>query len=420
MLSPDGTQAPRTDLLDPIASDQRGPLSGLRIVELGSLIAGPFAGRLLADFGAEVIKVEAPGRSDPLRDWGGARDRGRSLWWPIQSRGKRLITLDLGKPAGRELCQRLVGRSDAIIENFRPGTMERWGLGPTELLAVTPGLVYGRVSGYGQTGPYARRPGFASTGEAMGGLRHLNGFPGEAPPRSGLSLGDSLSGVFAALGVVMALYHRDAHDGEGQVVDASILESCFAMLESVAPEYARLGAIRGPTGTTVANVAPSNLYRSRDGKWVVIAANSDNLWPRLCRAIEREDLLEEQRFATHGSRGDHAGELDRYVGAWAAEHDADEIDRVLNNAEVVCSPVYTIADIFADPHVAAREMLVSVSDPELGDVVGPGLTPKLSATPGRREFASAWEPGTHNRDVYGRLLGLDDQELEELRLEGVI
>jgi crotonobetainyl-CoA:carnitine CoA-transferase CaiB-like acyl-CoA transferase len=219
---------------------------------------------------------------------------------------------------------------------------------------------------------------------------------------------------------MLALYHRDAHGGQGQVVDASILESCFAMLESIAPEYDKTGAIRGPSGTTVANVAPSNLYRSRDDKWVVIAANSDNLWPRLCRAMEREDLLEDPRFTTHGSRGDHAAELDVHVGAWAAAHDALDIDRILNEAEVVCSPVYTIADIFADPHVAAREMLVPIQDPELGQIVGPSQTPKLSATPGRSTFSSTWEPGAHNREVFGGLLGLADDEIDALERDGVI
>jgi formyl-CoA transferase len=398
--------------------DPPGPLDGLRVLELGSLVAGPFAGRLLADYGGDVVKVDSPRRGDPLREWGGAQYHGRSLWWPVQSRGKRLVTLDLGTARGGDICKELVASCDAVVENFRPGTMERWGLGPADLLDVNPRLVYTRVSGY-QTGPYAQRPGFASVGEAMAGLRHLNGFPGEAPPRvGGLSVGDSLSGVFAAFGTVMALYHRAARGGRGQVVDASILESCFAMLESVAAEYDKLGVVRGPSGTTVTNVAPSH-YRSRDRRWVVIAANSDNLWPRLCTAMGREDLLEDARFATHHSRGDHAAELDRHVAAWVAERDAVEIDRILTDAEVVCGPVYTIRDIFEDPHVAAREMLARIADPELGEVVGPAPTPKLSATPGRRHFASAWQRGAHNRDIYGEL-GLGRGELAQLEREGVI
>jgi formyl-CoA transferase len=397
-----------------------GPLAGLRVLEVGTLIAGPFAGRLLGDFGAEVIKIEMPGRGDPLRDWGSARHEGRSLWWPVQSRGKKLVTLDLRTPRGAELFRSLAERSDALVENFRPGTMERWGLGPDTLLEASPGLVYVRVSGYGQTGPYAARPGFASAGEAMSGLRHLNGFPGEVPPRVGLSLGDSLTGVFAAWGATLALYQRDARGGRGQVVDASILESCAAMLESIPAEYAKVGAVRGPSGTGVANVAPSNIYRSRDGKWVVIAANSDNLWPRLCVVMGREDLLADERYATHESRGRHGDEIDACVAAWAAERDAREIDRVLNEAEVVCAPVNTIADMFEDPHVLAREVFAAVRDPELGDVMGPAPTPRLSAAPAPDTFASSWELGCDNDEVYGELLGLSAAEIAELRDEGII
>jgi crotonobetainyl-CoA:carnitine CoA-transferase CaiB-like acyl-CoA transferase len=398
----------------------RAPLEGIRVLELGTLIAGPYATRLLSDFGAEVIKVEAPGGGDPLREWGAARYRGRSLWWPVQSRSKKLITLDLRSERGQELCRRLAVHCDALVENFRPGTMERWNLGPDELLELNPALVFGRVSGYGQSGPYARRPGFASAGEALGGLRHLNGFADGPPPRSGISLGDSLSSLFAAIGVLVALYHRDACGGLGQVVDASIMESCFALLESVAPEFDKLGLVRGPSGTTVTNIAPSNLYRSRDGKNVVIAANSANLWPRLCRAIGREDLTADERFATHDARGRNMAVLDDIIGAWAARHDAREIDRILNEAEVVCGPVYTIADLFDDPHVRAREMLVRIADPELGDVVGPGITPKLSATPGRASFTSSWEAGSDNREVFGTILGLSGAELADLEREGVV
>jgi crotonobetainyl-CoA:carnitine CoA-transferase CaiB-like acyl-CoA transferase len=397
-----------------------GPLAGVRVLELGTLIAGPFAARLLGDFGAEVIKVEAPRRGDPLREWGAARHRGRSLWWPVQSRGKKLVTLDLRTPRGAELCRRLVGHSDVLIENFRPGTLERWGLGPDELLAVNPALIVVRVSGFGQTGPYAARPGFASAGEAMGGLRHLNGFPGEAPPRVGLSLGDSLTGLFAAWGATMALYHRDARGGRGQVVDASILDSCVAMLESIPAEYAALGAVRGPSGTGVANIAPSNLYRSRDGKWLVIAANNDNLWPRLCRAMNREDLLADDRFATHQSRGAHGTEIDAIVAAWAAERDAAEIDRILTGADVVCAPVNTIADLFSDPHASARQLFAAVADGELGDVIGPAPTPRLSDAPARSEFTSSWELGRHNDEVFGEMLGLEQHEIEELREAAVI
>jgi formyl-CoA transferase len=397
-----------------------GPLAGLRVLELGTLIAGPFTGRTLADFGADVVKVEAPAKGDPMRQWGAEGYRDQSLWWATQSRNKKLITLDLRTEAGQGLCRRLAAQSDVLIENFRPGTMERWGLGPEELMAANPKLVYARVSGYGQTGPYAKRPGFASAGEAMGGLRYLNGYPDEPPPRCGVSLGDSLAGLYAALGIMMALRHRDACGGRGQVVDASILESCFAMLESVVPEYDHLGLIREPGGTSLTNAAPSNIYCSRDGKWTVIAANSDNLWRRLCNAIGREDLLGDHRFADHRGRGEHREELDEIISGWAVRHDAQEIDTVLNEAGVVCSPVYTVADMFDDPHFRAREMIVRMDDPELGEIAAPGITPKLSDTPGDVGAAGAWEMGDANDLVYRERLGLTDDDMASLREDGVI
>ena len=409
-----------------------GPLEGVRALELGVLIAGPFAGRLLADFGAEVIKVEQPGQGDPMREWGQHRYQGRSLWWPVQSRNKKLITLDLRQPKGRDLLLRLADRSDVLIENFRPGTLERWGLGPDDLWQVNPGLVIARISGYGQTGPYAGRPGFAVAGEAMGGLRHINGYPGQPPPRSGISLGDSLAAMFAVQGVLMALYRRDAgagqagqdgsrgRGGRGQIVDASIMESCFALLEAAVPEYGKLGHVRQPTGTALGNTAPSNLYRSRDAKWVVIGANAENLWQRLCRVISRPDLLEDERFRTHWSRGQNAPALDEIIGAWVAQRDAAEVDRVMNENGIVCGPVYTIADIFEDVQFRARDMLVEMGDPELGTIVGPGVVPKLSETPGEPRWTGPWRLGQHNRDVYGGLLGLAETELLALAGEGVV
>jgi formyl-CoA transferase len=407
-------------LAEPEGRAADGPLTGLRVLEVGTLLAGPFAARLLGDFGAEVIKLEAPGTGDPLREWGNGTAEGRSLWWAVQSRNKKLVTLNLRDAHGQELCRRLAAECDVLVENFRPGTMERWGLGPDVLHEIKPDLVYTRVSGFGQTGPYSSRPGFASAGEAMGGLRHLNGFPGQAPPRLGISLGDSLAGTFATLGTLMALHHRRAHDGAGQVVDASIMESCFAMLEGIVPEYGKLGVVRQPSGTALANVAPSNLYRSRDGKWVVIAANSPNLWVRLCRAIGREDLIEDERFATHVARGANMTELDEIIGGWVAEHDAGEVDALLNEAEVVCAPVYTVADIFRDPHYAARQMIVRMHDPVLGELAAPGITPKLSATPGAARFTGSTVLGAHNDEVYGELLGLGGAELDHLREQGVV
>ncbi|MBJ7603819.1 MAG: CoA transferase [Candidatus Dormibacteraeota bacterium] len=396
-----------------------GPLEGVRAIELGTLLAGPYCGRLLAEFGAEVIKVELPGRGDPLREWGRHRYRGRSLWWPVQSRNKKLITLDLHSERGKDLLRRLVEKSDVLIENFRPGTLERWGVGPDELRRINPGLIVARVSGYGQTGPYSDRAGFAAAGEAMGGLRHINGYPDQAPPRMGVSLGDSLAAMFATIGVLMALHQRGL-SGRGQVVDASIVESCYALLESIVPEYGKLGEVRGPTGTVLEHIAPSNVYRSRDEKWVVIAANSPNLWQRLCQVIGRPDLLTDERFQTHWLRGQNQKPLDEIISGWAAERDAAEIDRLLNAAGVVCGPVYSVADIFSDPHFQARRMLLSMEDPELGEVTAPGIVPKLSETPGEARFTGAWALGAHNREVYCDLLGLPAAELAELEAAGVI
>lgn len=398
-----------------------GPLAGVRVIELGSLLAGPYAGRLLAEFGAEVIKVEQPGKGDPLRNWGHHRYRGRTLWWPVQSRNKKLITLDLHHERGRELLKRLVRVSDVLLENFRPGTLEKWGLGWDVLSEINPRLILARVSGYGQTGPYAHRAGFAAVGEAMGGLRFINGYPDQPPPRMGISLGDSLAGMFAFQGILMALYWRDAlGGGRGQVVDASILESCFALLESAVPEYHKLGVIRQASGTKLPKVAPSNIYKSRDGKWMVIAANADNVFRRLCQAMGMPHLANDPRFADHTARGEHQEELDQIISDWAAQHDADEIDRLLNEAGVVCGPIYTVADIFNDPHFRARDMIIEMQDPELGPLAAPGIVPKLSETPGQARWTGSWELGAHNREIYCDLLGLTKDELDELRAEGVI
>jgi len=397
-----------------------GPLAGVRVLELATFIAGPFAGRLLSDFGAEVIKVEAPGAGDPLREWGNRKHEGKTVWWPVQSRGKKLITLDLRQPRGQELCLRLASQSDVLIENFRPGTLEGWNLGPDRLLAANPKLIIGRVSGYGQTGPYAERAGFASVGEAMGGLRYINGYPGQAPPRAGISLGDSLAALFALQGILMALYHRDVHGGGGQVVDASILESCFAILDNMVPEFAKFGYVREPNGTAIGYAVPSNVYRSRDGRWVVVAANSDNLWRRLCSAIGRDDLLADQGYASYWSRIQRAPEIDAIIEAWVAERDATEVDRVMSGAGLVSGPVYSIADIFADAHYRERGMLVSVEDPDLGELVVPGVVPKLSETPGEVPAPGGWPLGGDNQAVYGGLLGLSEAELAELSAEGVL
>jgi formyl-CoA transferase len=402
-------------------SNGPGPLAGIRVVELGMLLAGPFTGRLLGDMGAEVIKVEPPGQPDPLREWGKARYEGRSLWWPVQSRNKKCVTLDLRQEAGQRLLLELVSQSDVLVENFRPGTLEKWGVGPEQLWEANPRLVIARVSGYGQTGPYAPRAGFASVAEAMGGIRHINGFPDEPPPRLHISLGDSLAGMFAVQGVLAALYWRDAlGGGRGQVVDVSLMEGCFALLESTVPEYDRLGIVRGPGGTGLKGVAPSNIFKSSDDKWIVIAANADKVFRRLCAAMARPELADDPRFATHLARGDNQEELEGIVADWAGRQTAAEIDRLLNDAGVICGPIYTIADIFEDEHYRARDMLVTHEDPEFGDYVGPGIVPKFSETPGQVRWSAPWEEGSHNRDVYGGLLGLSDEELDGLKQQGVL
>jgi formyl-CoA transferase len=396
-----------------------GPLAGLRVVELGMLLAGPFTGRLLGDMGAEIVKVEPPGKPDPLRDWGKARYKGRSLWWAVQSRNKKCVTLDLRQERGQALLLDLVKKSDVVVENFRPGTLERWNLGWEQLSEANPEVILCRVSGYGQTGPYAPRAGFASVAEAMGGLRHINGFPGEAPPRMHISLGDSLAGMFAAQGILAALYKRD-RTGRGQVVDVSLLESCFALLESTVPEYDRLGIVRGPGGTGLEGVAPSNIFESRDGTRIVIAANADNVFRRLCEAMGQPQLADDERFSTHLQRGENQKEIEGIVADWAAEHDAHEIVRILNEAGVICGPIYTIADIFEDEHVRARGMLVEHDDPELGTFLGPGIVPRFSETPGEVRWPATWEDGSHNQEIYGDVLGLPHDELAELREQKVI
>ena len=403
-------------------NEDAGPLAGLRMIELGTLLAGPFAGRLLGDMGAEVVKVEAPGQPDPLREWGHARYEGRSLWWPVQSRNKKCITLNLREQRGQELLLELVAVSDVVTENFRPGTLERWNLGYERLSTANPGVVLARISGYGQTGPYAQRAGFASVAEAMGGLRYINGFPGEAPPRTGISLGDSLAAMFAVQGILAALYHRDAlgGDGHGQVVDVSLMEASFALLESTVPEFDRLGIVRQPSGTGLKGVAPSNIFKSRDDMWIVIAANQDAVFRRLCDAMGRPELADDPRFATHLARGENEETLDAIIGEWAAQHDAREIDRTLNEAGVACGPIYSVADIFEDPQFEAREMLVEHVDPEFGEYVGPGIVPKFSDTPGAVRWSGTWEEGSHNEEIYCGLLGLSPSELDGLREDGVV
>mgnify|MGYP000049352277 CR=1 FL=1 len=397
-------------------------LDGIRVLELGSIIAGPFCGRLLADHGADVIKIEAPGSPDPLRQWGQSERDGHHFFWTVHARNKRCITLDLRRHEGRDLFLRLVDSADVLVESFRPGTLEKWGLDPAQLSARNPGLVVARVSGYGQTGPMSRRPGYASVAEAVSGMRYLNGYPGGPPPRPALSIGDSLAGMFAAQGVLMALLARERGGSRtGQVVDVALTESCLALLESSIPDYDSTGVVRQPSGTRLTGIAPSNLYQSADDRWMVIAANQDSVFARLCAAMDRPDLVTDDRFRSHLARGRHQDEIDTIVADWARQYDAETITRVLEEAGVVVGPVNTIADVVQDPQFQARDMLVPHFDEAIGaDVLGPGVVPRLTGTPGAVRWAGPPRPGTHNSEVYGGLLGLSDQVLHELEAAGVI
>src|SRR4051794_6168456 len=394
------------------------PLAGLRAIEFGQLLAGPYTGTLLGDFGADVIKVEAPGDGDAMRDWGRLRHNGHSLWWSILARNKRSVTLNLREPAGQRIAADLAAGADIVLENFRPGTMEKWGLGPDDVHARNPGCIYARVSGYGQTGRYSERPGFASAGEAISGLRYINGYPDQAPPRNGISLGDTLAAQSAFQGILLALYARE-QGATGQVVDAAIVDACFAMFESAVTEYEKTGHIRRPTGPRLPRIAPSNVYRSKDGNWVVIAANHDTLWRRLAKLMGRPELGEDERFSSHHARGENEDLLDEIIGEWAARHTADELDRIVNEAGVVCAPVYTAADIYEDPYFRERELLVEYEDEVHGTVSGQGIVPKLSATPGRVRQAARWTVGADTDAVLAEL-GVEREELDALREAGVV
>ncbi len=396
----------------------RRPLDGVRVLELGQLLAGPFAGCILGYFGAEVIKVEPPGAGDPLRGWR-VLQRGTSLWWRSLARNKKCITLNLRESRGRSLARRLADEADVLIENFRPGTMEKWGLGPDELKRTNPRLVYARISGYGQTGPYASRPGFASVCEGIGGLRHLNGFPGGPPVRTNLSLGDSLSGLHAALGILLALIERDGDaPSEGQVVDVALFESVFNLLEGVVPEYDGAGVVRGPSGSTVTGIVPTNTYRCEDGKYVVIGGNADSIFVRLMTAAGRADLAHDPRLADNAGRVEHEEEIDRAISAWTATLESDEVVERLAAEAVPAGPIYSVADMARDPHFQARGLFESV-EIDGKPLQVPAITPRLSATPGRTDWPGP-EVGAHTEEILGERLGLSRAEIETLRREGIV
>ena len=376
-----------------------GPLAGLKVLELGQLIAGPFAGKTLADFGATVIKVEPPGSGDPLRQWRMLHE-GESVWWQVQSRNKQSITLDLREPADRALARRLAAESDVLIENFRPGLMEEWGLGYDTLAADNPGLIMLRISGYGQTGPYRDLPGFAVVAEAMGGLRHLMGEPGRPPVRAGVSLGDTLAALHGVIGVLLALQARQ-RTGRGQVVDVALYESVFNCMESLLPEYSAFGAVREPAGSALPGIAPSNAYRCADGQ-VVIGGNGDSIFRRLMTAVGRDDLGQDPGLAGNAGRAARVDELDAAITAWTVQRPVDEVLRVLQAARVPVGRIYTARDIAEDPHYRARGMIETLTTGRGLRLEVPGIVPKLSDTPGRlRQLAPSL--GEHNADVLGPL-----------------
>ncbi len=398
---------------------ERGPLEALRVIELGSLLAGPFSARLLGDFGAEIIKIESPGTPDLMREWGPHRYKGRALLWPIQSRNKKCITLNLRQAEGQQLLLRLVERSDILIENFRPGTLEKWNLGWEQLSTVNPRLIMTRVSGFGQSGPYKGRAGFGSVGEAIGGIRFLTGFPDRPPIRAGFSMGDGLAALFATIGTLAALEHR-RNSGRGQVVDCAIAEAVFSMLESVLPEYDFLGVIRERAGAVLPKVAPSNIYPTSDGKMLLIAANQDAVFKRLTEAMERPELSEDPRYKTHLERGERQKELDELIAQWTATLTAADLWDRLNRAAVPAGPIYSIADIVTDPQFRARGMIREMDDPEIGRMKVPGIVPQLSDTPGVLKWTGPPAMGSHNEEVYCGLLGLAKSELERLASAGIV
>lgn len=394
------------------------PLDDVRVIELGQLLAGPFCGQLLGDFGAEVIKVEDPGRGDPMRQWGREKPHGKSLWWPVVARNKKSVTCDLRTPQGQDLVRKLVAEADVLLENFRPGTLERWGMSPEELHAVNPRLVITRVTGFGQTGPYAPRAGYGSIGEAMGGIRYVTGDPSLPPSRAGISIGDSLAATHACVGTLVALHERE-RSGRGQVVDSAIYEAVLAMMESLLPEWQQAGYQRERTGPVLPNVSPSNVYPTRDGDAILIAANQDSVFTRLAQVMGAKELADDERYATHGARGEHMAELDELISAWTATHPADELLRLLHDGGVPAGRIYTAENMFADPHFEAREAIVRVPHPDFGEVAMQNVVPKLSATPGRVRSAGP-ALGQHNDEVYGGLLGLSPQEIAGLSTAGII
>lgn len=394
-----------------------GPLQGIRVVEIGTLIAAPFAARLMAEFGAEVIKIEAPETGDPLRKWRKLHE-GTSLWWYLQSRNKKSVCVNLKSADGVEIVKRLAAEADVVIENLRPGALEKLGLGWDVLHAINPKLTMVRISGYGQSGPYRDRPGFGAIGEAMGGIRYTTGEADGAPARVGVSLGDSVASLHGVIGALMSLLRVKTGQGDGQVVDVSLVESVFNLMESLVPEYDLLGHVRERSGGALPGIAPSNTYRTEDDAYVVIAGNSDPIFRRLMQAIGRPDLADDPALAHNDGRVRHVALLDDAIGAWTARHAADDVLAALERAEVPAGRIYSVADIVADPHYQAREMLLPAQLPGGASVKMPGIVPKLSDTPGEVRWSGP-SLGEHTGSVLAGL-GFGDDEIARLRREGAV
>lgn len=395
-----------------------GPLAGLRVVEMGTLIAGPFCGQILGDFGAEVIKLEDPKSGDPMRQWGRSLPKGLSPWWPVIGRNKKSVTVDLRKPEGQALARTLIGKADVVIENFRPGSLEKWGLAYETLAAENPRLVMARVSGFGQTGPYSQRAGYGLIGEAMGGLRHITGEPDRPPARAGISIGDSLAAMHAVMGIMMALHARE-RTGRGQVVDAALYESVLAVMENLITEYDLTGYVRERSGSILPGIAPSNVYPCAGGEMILIGGNGDTVFARLAEAMGRPELAADARYATHAARGAHQAELDALIAGWTAQYALPDLLDLLEAKGVPCGRIYRAPDMLQDPQFAAREAIVETEHPVFGRIKMQNAFPKLSATPGRVRWPGP-ALGEHTDEVLREVAGISAAEIAALRAKGVI
>ncbi len=395
-----------------------GPLAGLRLIEMGTLLAGPFCGQLMGDFGAEVLKIEPPGQGDPMREWGREKSHGMSLWWPVVARNKKSVTLNLREAEGQAIARDLIAKADFLLENFRPGTLERWNLSYSELQKINPRLIMIRVSGFGQTGPYAKRAGFGAVGEAMGGLRYVCGDPSTPPSRMGISIGDSLAATFACVGALSALYYRE-RTGQGQVVDSAIYEAVLNMMESLITEYDKTGYVRERTGAILPNVAPSNVYPTRDGGMILIAANQDTVFGRLAEAMSRPELAKDERYATHTARGMRQQELDDLIADWTRTIDAAPLEQLMDKFGIPSGKIYRTPEMLEDAHFRARDAIVKTLHPKFGELRMQNVAPKLSATPGGIH-SPAPELGQHSEEIYRSLLNFDSARITDLRARGII